>query len=141
MRCLIDTNIIIDVLAQRQPFFRDSERVLTAAYMARIDGLITPGTFSDIAYILRHDLSPAELRPKLLGLLDIVRIASLDNTHLALALQSNLPDIEDSIQIYSAAYMKADYVVTRNQEHFIDSPVPAILPEDLLKLLGVPAAS
>jgi predicted nucleic acid-binding protein len=130
MRILIDTNVILDVILQREPFYDDSKQILIACQQELLQGTITTQSIADIYYILRKDFSSTERRRILLGLCEIFHVSTIDREMLVAALKNeSFDDLEDCLQAESAALFGAEYVLTRNVKHFTTSPVPAITPK------------
>ena len=136
MKVLIDTNIIVDVAARREPFWEASNRILDLCRQGEIEGYISTRAFCDLFYILRKAF-PAEVRKQMIrttrGYLKTVIITdqiidtALDNTVIT--------DFEDALQHACAESAGADYIVTRNSKDYAGSVVRAVLPEELLKIL------
>jgi predicted nucleic acid-binding protein len=92
-------------------------------------------SITNIFYILRKKLSPEERKEILLSLCDILTVSGVDHAKLLEALQSNtVDDIEDCLQMNCAKAVGADYIITRDLEDFVQSPIPAISPENFLTL-------
>lgn len=56
MRLMIDTNIFLDVLAEREPFFKDSKAVLDLCENKRVQGFLSASSATDIFYLIRRQL-------------------------------------------------------------------------------------
>jgi predicted nucleic acid-binding protein len=54
MKILIDTNVVLDFLLQREPFFQDTERLFQAVGNGEVVGYVTATTLTDIFYIARR---------------------------------------------------------------------------------------
>lgn len=63
----------------------------------------------------------------------VFSVVELRENDLLKAAELSFGDYEDAIQSVCAARVRADYIVTRNGKDFVNSPVPAITPADLLK--------
>lgn len=136
MVVLFDTNIILDVLEKRLPFFNSSKSVLENCVSGNVIGYIALHSISNIFYILRKRYSAADRRKLLLSLLDLLQIAGVDHKSVRNALQrEDFSDFEDCLQDECAKQIHADYIVTRNTSDFSMSNIPAIIPDDLLKIL------
>jgi predicted nucleic acid-binding protein len=136
MNALLDTNIIIDALAARQPFDAEAKEILRLFAARKINCAITASTASDIYYIVRKYLkddlkTSAELK-KLFELLEIISVTK--ETCLA-AFDTGISDYEDSLLAVCAARGGVDYIVTRNLPDFAKSSVPAISPKDFINKL------
>ena len=137
MLILFDTNIILDILEKRQPFYEASKSVLEECISNNIQGCIALHSVSNIYYILRKRYSAADRRKLLLDLLDLLQVAGTDHEHVKNALQKeSFSDFEDCLQDECAKQIHADYIVTRNTNDFSTSDTPAIIPDDLLKILN-----
>lgn len=136
MKIMVDTNIIIDVLLEREPFVEDSCRLLSLCEEHRIDGFISASSVTDIYYLVRKYTHSTELAYKAIGkVLEIVKVCSVTNNEVILAFQKKAKDFEDCLVAVCAASIHCDYIVTRNIRAFEGFNVPAISPSDLLNSL------
>ena len=137
MLVLFDTNIILDVLEKRLPFYDSSKSVLESCVSGNVAGYIALHSISNIFYILRKHYSAADRRALLLNILDLLQVAGTDHESVRNALQrEDFSDFEDCLQDECAKQIHADYIVTRNTNDFSTSDTPAIIPDDLLKILN-----
>ena len=134
MKALIDTNIVVDNFARRDEY-GDSLDILNLCEKGGLEGMISTVTIMDVMYILRKHMDSAEARSATLMLMQILDVVPALKSDINAALASGFSDFEDAVQAVCAARVKADYIVTRNVRDFKNSPVPAILPGDMLKLL------
>lgn len=136
MRVLFDTNIILDILEKRLPYYDASKSVLESCVSGNITGYIALHSISNIFYILRKRYSTTDRRKLLLDILNLLRIAGADHESAINALQrEDFSDFEDCLQDECAKQIHADYIVTRNTTDFSVSDIPAITPESLSKIL------
>ncbi len=136
MLVLFDTNIILDVLEKRLPFYDSSKSALESCVSGNVTGFIALHSISNIFYILRKRYSAADRRRLLLDILDLLQIAGADHESVRNALQrEDFADFEDCLQDECAKQIRADYIITRNTDDFSTSHIPAILPDDFLKIL------
>ena len=134
MRILIDTNIILDIMQKREPFFTDSYRVLRGAIESDTECLIFASSATDIFYMLRKSLGSAQAaKDQLEQLAQLVTFADVQGMDIHTALMRAMPDFEDAVVDAVAERSGASYIVTRNIKDFAGSVVPAILPADFLK--------
>ena len=135
MLILFDTNIILDILEKRQPFYEASKSVLEECISNDIRGFIALHSVSNIYYILRKRFSVSDRRKLLLDHLDLLQVAGTDHEHVKNALQREcFSDFEDCLQDECAKQVHAEYIVTRNITYFSTSDIPAVTPEDMLKI-------
>lgn len=133
MIVLIDTNIILDMLEKREPFYESSNNVLSLCASKKIKGCIALHTISNLYYILRKNYSAEDRRRLILGILRFLQVTNISHENVRHALERNdLPDFEDCLQDECAAQNHADYIITRNTNDFLTSSIPAITPSDFL---------
>ena len=134
MKVLIDTNVIIDILEHREPFFQDSYRLLQLGLQGQLDALMSAGAVTDVYYIINRSIHDAgKAKEKILSLKALIIICDTTALDINTALTLNMPDFEDAVIAAIAKREKADYIVTRNEADYTDSPVPAISPNRFLK--------
>ncbi|MEG4209343.1 PIN domain-containing protein [Microcoleus sp. S13_B4] len=92
MKILIDTNIIVDVALDREPFFAESDRILTFVEEAQIQGYISASTFSDLYYIIRRDRGRDWTLDFLRQLATFCQVATVDNSVISMALTCKFKD-------------------------------------------------
>ena len=128
MRILIDTNVILDILQKREPFFADSYRALRKAIESDVECLISATAATDIFYMLRKAFGSAKQAREQLA--QIVTFADVQGMDIHTALMRDMPDFEDAVVDAVAERNGASYILTRNIKDFAGSVVPALLPVD-----------
>ena len=138
MRILFDTNIIIDIIQKREPFFKDSLKTFEYAINNYIDCLIPASSVADIYYILkRAKMSSKEIKDALIKLSQIVTFADLNENDIYNALNNeSMGDIEDAIISEIAKRNDAGLIITRNTKDFKNSLVRAISPNEFLTTIS-----
>ena len=133
MRILIDTNVILDILQKREPFFADSYRALRKAIESDAECLLSASAATDIFYMLRKALGSAQqAKEQIEQLAQLVSFADVQGMDIHTALMRVMPDFEDAVVDAVAERNGASYILTRNIKDFAGSVVPAILPVDFL---------
>lgn len=133
IRVLIDTNILLDLLTEREPFSTDAQKIFELCIDGKIDAVMAAHSITNIFYILRKDYTDDERRDMLLSLCDYVEICSVGKEELKMALsRRDFADFEDCLQDECAKNFKADYIVTRNTKDFASAKTPAIMPKNFL---------
>lgn len=131
MKILIDTNIILDVLCNRQEFLADSAKIFKLCEVRKISGYISALSVPNIVYIMRKELD-AEKTKEILDKLNLIfTVVDLKADDLKKAASLNFNDFEDALQSVCATRIKADYIVTRNIKDFSKSKVMPIKPSEL----------
>ena len=136
MKILVDTNVILDVLCNRELFVLDSSKVFKFCEVKKITGYVSALSIPNIVYILRKELTPEKTQEVINKIALIFNVIDLKADDVIKAGKLNLGDYEDAIQSVCAARIKADYIVTRNIKDFQGSKVPAIKPSELIDRIG-----
>ena len=135
MKIVVDTNIVLDTLAHREPFFEQSQPVMQIIAEGKAEGAITANAITDIYYILRKHLDKDALKAALRGLMELLDIIAVTGDECLAALDLPINDYEDALLSCCARSWKADYIVTRNVKDLTLSAVKAITPADFLKTI------
>lgn len=134
MRLMIDTNIFLDVLLQREPFFESARNVLRLCEEKKVQGFLSASSATDIFYIVKKGLQSTDAAYKALGaVLDIVKILTVTNEDVLNAFMRKAADFEDCLLATCAKSNKCTAIVTRNKKDFLDFGIPLLSPEELLK--------
>ena len=132
MNVFFDTNVLMDVLLDRQPFVVESERVWFLADRGKVRGLVSVLSFPIIYYVVRKVRGADGARSMLAMLRDTFTAAPLDEQILNQAMDAKFADFEDAIQYFSALRAGAECLLTRNVGHFPDSGLRVFSPEEFL---------
>ena len=135
-KLFIDTNIVIDLLANREPFYEDAAKLFSLADKNKIKLSVSSLTFANTNYILQKT-NPGSIAKEILRKFKILTIVlSLDDKIIDLALNDNgFGDFEDAIQYYSAIENNQDIIITRNMRDFKTSMLPVMTASEFIKTL------
>lgn len=132
MDVFIDTNVLIDVPAKREPFYADSARLWTLAEQGRIKGFISVISFNNIYYVVRKRRTRQVADRMMVLLRDTFAAVPLDGQILDQAIDARFKDLEDAIQYFSAVRAQAACIVSRDARAFPYSDLPVLTPTELL---------
>ena len=134
MVILIDTNIIIDALADREPYATDAKQIMEKCATREITGVLAAHSIPNLFYILRKEFSQEERRYLLKNLCKIFQVSELNEKRIIAALENEMfSDFEDGLQEECAVASMADYLVTRNPSDFKHSRIKVRLPNEFLR--------
>jgi predicted nucleic acid-binding protein len=123
----IDTNIVIDLLAKREPFYDEAALLFTLADKQKIRLSVSALTFTNTNYILLQSKKPEEAKLILRKLKLIVKVLSLDEKIVGLSLNDNdFKDFEDALQYFTALENGIDTIITRNLKDFQKAKLPVM---------------
>ena len=137
MKVFLDTNILLDYLLKRQPFYEPVKKVFDMC-LFKIDGCVTPHSLIDVFYMLSERTNaPAEYcRETILKLRAVLFvIPENDDRVLSAARNTEFADFEDSMQNESAMFAGVDYIITRNKKDFEKSTISVVTAEEFLSLV------
>ncbi len=125
----LDTNVVIDFLANRHPFSVDAAKLFNLAVEAKVVVYISAVSYNNIYYILRQSLSNTATIKLMEGLADITEIADVTDAVIRQSFKTDFRDYEDAIQYHCALTIpKIDFIVTRNTKDFKKSTLPVLTP-------------
>lgn len=146
MKYMIDTNIILDVFLEQEPFSTSSKQILSLCESRKIHGFISASSATDIFYIVRKRLGNTDKAYEALGhILNIVKVLTVTNDDVNTAFLKKARDFEDCLLATCAKSNKCVAIITRNKEDFLDFGINLYSPEELLTFLDrkktIPAQS
>ena len=132
MKILIDTNVILDITLERQPFFEQSARLFKTVLQSDVGIFITATTITDLYYIIRKAKNREVALNFIKDLLKFTEIAAVDRNVIMEALKLDLADFEDAIQVSAANDKNVNIIVTRNEADFSNSNMEVYSPKSFL---------
>lgn len=133
MKIVVDTNVIIDILCKREPFFEDSYNALNKC----IDNhtlIVSASAITDIFSIVRKYIGSEKAKECIRNLLDLIKISDTRGADIEKALSSDVSGFEDAVVSAIAERQKAKYILTRNTKDFEKSKILSITPHDYLNI-------
>ena len=137
MKIMCDTNIILDVLLERQPFVEDSYKVLSLCEDHRLESFVSASSVTDIYYLVRKYTHSTELACQAVGkMLEIVKVCSVTNNDVLTAYQKRAKDFEDCLVATCAKSIRCDAIITRNKKDFEEFGICLFTPSELLQQIS-----
>ena len=129
----LDTNIILDLLANREPFYADAALIFSLADKKNVHLSVSALTFANTNYILLQSKKPEEAKQILRKLKLLVQVLSLDEKIVELALNDNdFKNYEGALQYYTALERGVDAIITRNLKDFRKAKIPVMSADQYL---------
>ena len=133
MRVFIDTNVIIDLLAKREPFYVESQKIFSLSDTKQIELIISSLSLVNTYYLLNDVMKIKNARLILGKFKVLVQSNDLSDKIIELALNDlKFKDFEDGIQYYSALESQSQLIVTRNLKDFKNSKIPVLSPKEFI---------
>jgi predicted nucleic acid-binding protein len=125
MNIFVDTNIILDVLAHRRPFYAPAAGLWTLAESGRIRAFVSSVSYANTYYVVRKLSGKGRAAQSLRQMRGVFETVSVDAQIINQAIDAEFRDFEEAIQYFCAVRSRARYLVTRNPRHFpTDAPTP-----------------
>lgn len=134
MNLLLDTNVVIDYLGRKEPFFELAQQVVAAGFFGDATLWMPAQSAADAFYVLNHYLDSARVQSLLARLFEVVKPVALSAEELFDATRLQWDDYEDCLVMLAALKAHADYLITRDKKGFTRSAVPALTPQEWLAL-------
>ena len=133
----LDTNVIIDFLADRRPFSLTAAEIFNASLSGIVKIFVSSVSYNNIYYILRQSLSHNQTIKLLDELSEMTEIVDVTKTVIKKALKSDFKDFEDAIQYNCALTIsKIDFIVTRDSKDFKKSSLPVMNPQEAMGIIN-----
>jgi predicted nucleic acid-binding protein len=134
-KIFVDTNIVVDMLAKREPFFDEAANLFSLADNNKIKISLSSLTIANINYILLRKINSVKAKSILRNLTLIVEILPLDNKIIGLALNNeSFSDFEDGLQYFTAIENNQDAIITRNLKDFKQAKLPVMTAKQFLNI-------
>ncbi len=131
-RVLFDSDVILDIFLQREPYFRTSALAIDRVGQDTVEGYVSGHAVTNLFYLLRRQLGSDQARKILTTLMSKMKVASVTDGVIRRALESQFSDFEDAVTHAAAQAMSVEIIVTRNVRDFRLGTIPAVLPEVFL---------
>lgn len=139
MTVLFDTNVVLDVLLEREPHVLPAARLFSLVDTGSIRGAICSTTATTIYYIAAKSVGVRKAREQVRKLLGIFNIAPVNKHILLAALDAEFSDYEDAVLHEAASAIAADAIATRDRTGFANATIPALDPRELLAFIAASA--
>ncbi len=125
-KVFVDTDIVMDLLAAREPFFEHAAKLFSSADKGDIQVCVSSLCFAKLNYILSKQYSADQARKKLLKFKTLVTVLAVTDKAIELALSSDFRDFEDGIQYFTAIENNIKILLTRNLKDYKTAVIPVM---------------
>jgi len=132
MKLFWDTNVMLDFLGERDPFYISAAKIATLADKREVKIIASALSYATISYFLTKYEGLKKTKDKLRKFKVISEICELDELIIEKGLNSDFLDFEDSLQYFSALRTECDILITRNGKDFKKSQIPVMTPDEFL---------
>jgi predicted nucleic acid-binding protein len=131
-RLFLDTNVILDLLGERIPFYDSIAKVATLADQEKITLVVSPLSFTTIDYVLNKFETSDSVLNKLRKFKIICEVCEVDEKTIEKGLNSGFKDFEDAVQYFTALHSNCSIIITRNGKDFKNATIPIMTAEEYL---------
>ena len=132
MKLYLDTNVVIDLLTERIPFYDDIAKIIVLVENGELTLVISSVSFVTCEYVISKIKDKNTTIDLLKKFRIVCEVSNVDEINIDKSLFSNFNDFEDAVQYYSALNHKCDTIITRNKKDFKNSEIPVMTPEEFL---------
>lgn len=134
MKVFIDTNVLLDFMCRREPFYADAYNIVRKAAMHEIELAVSALTIINTQYTARkYEFSADDISSTIRNLLTLISVSPIDGEMVRYAYSVEDKDKEDVLQYMSARSIEADYIVSRDKKGFANSPIVVLTPKEFLE--------
>jgi len=133
-RILVDTNIVLDLLARRQEFIIEAQELFTLSDKKELKLYVSSLTFANTYYILSQKMKLGNARKILRKFKVLVEVLPMDDKIINLSLESDFKDFEDAIQYHTAIENEVNIIITRNLKDFKTAKIPVLTAKDYIEM-------
>lgn len=135
MRALVDTNVVLDLLLDREPWSGAAARLFSKVESGSVEGYLCATTVTTIHYLAAKTVGAAQARREIRKLLALCAVASVHQTVLEMALELDFADFEDAVIHEAARQVDAESIVTRDLSGFKKATITVLTPEECVRIL------
>lgn len=132
MKVLFDTNIVLDVLLKREPFYTSASQLMSKVEQQEIEGYLSATTITTVFYLLAKSLDKNSAQHYLKLILQLFQIAAVNQIVIEQAVLSNFRDFEDAVLYQAAKQAQCEMIITRNLNDFKLASIPVMTAEQFL---------
>ena len=136
MIILLDTNVVLDILLCRHPWYTNAALIFGLAQQNLIKGYVSASTITDIFYIAQKEHGKDTAREAIKRLLRVFYPATVTDKNIYQALELEWNDFEDSVQFAVGEALSADFIVTRDTRDFASGSIAAVTPEQFIQTIA-----
>lgn len=134
-RLFVDTNVVIDLLGEREPFYNSAAKIATLADKGKINLVVSALSYPTIFYLLSKFEGNDIVKEKLRKFKVIAETSDLTDRIIDKGLSSKFTDFEDALQYHCAIKLDCNILITRNEKDFKGSDIPVMTPDEYLNSL------
>ncbi len=134
-RLFVDTNVMLDLLGERVPFYDDAAKIASLAYRGELNLIVSALSYPTVYYLLSRFEDHGVVKEKLRKFRAIAETSDLTDNVIDKGLSSGFSDFEDAMQYHCALNANCNVLITRNEKDFKDSGIAVMTPSEYVTSL------
>ncbi len=135
IRLLVDINVALDVLLDRQPHSEASSKFWAVVENKLAEGMLSAHAVTTIYYLIQREAGNVKAKRSVRAMLQVFGVAAVDRQVIESALEAKGSDYEDAVSAAAAARSGCEGIVTRDPRRFRGADLPVFTPESALALI------
>jgi predicted nucleic acid-binding protein len=135
MKLLLDINVLLDLVLERNPWAGSAARLLTRVERGEVEGHVPEHTLTTIHYVVSRAKDRHAAAAAVTDLLRFLEVVPIEKVDFSQALVLPMDDFEGAVQAAAALKIGADYIVTRDEKGFGGLSIPSVNSGEILSLL------
>lgn len=132
MNLFLETNVLIDLIDKREPFYNDIAVIASMAENKKLKLAASSLSFVNTVYVVSRNIDEKLVLDGLKKFRIICDVSNIDEIVIDKSLISSFNDFEDAVQYFSALHHKSDIIITRNKKDFKNSEISVMTPSEFL---------
>ena len=132
MNIFLDTNVLIDLIDKREPFYNEIAIITSLAENKKVKLAASSLSFVNAVYVISRNIEEKIVLEALKKFRIICEVSNIDEIVIDKSLISNFDDFEDAVQYFSAVHHQSEVILTRNKKDFKNSEIPVMTPTEFL---------
>lgn len=133
MKAFLDTNVVLDFVCKREPFYSDASKVFVMHEREELECVISALTIINSAYIMKKIFRKSEINAVIEWLCNAFYVSPIDKSIIFEALKHKSYDFEDTVQYFSAMTCHPDVIVSRDKKGFSNAEIPVMTPTEFIE--------
>jgi predicted nucleic acid-binding protein len=131
-KIFVDSDVILDLLIDSEPFNDDIAEILENSIRDRISVCVSSVTITNLNYIIGRIENRNSAAKKTAKILKLVKVENVGESTVNKSIASKFKDFEDGVQNFCAEESKHKILITRNTKDYKESDLAIMTPKEYL---------
>jgi predicted nucleic acid-binding protein len=137
IKIFVDTNILLDLVARRAPFYEESALLFSLADNKKVEIAVSALSIANLHYVLSRELNNKQAKTIIRKLKILIQVLPINDKIIGLALNDDsFTDFEDALQYFSAIEGYQSFIITRNLKDFKKAKLPVLTAKQFIETIS-----